>query len=151
MAEPQYKFYMSRLVDNVWEQEIELTEHFQGLMYCKCEGISSKGALKNVYTESYPEADELRVYIPDNPKRESTDIKLTVVFTKENRRDVYDNFVDYITGHKLKYWDTVRNREVTLLQVDKIEIDEDILTGGTPYIAVEFSFKNLKGYTEKKV
>lgn len=146
-----YRFYMSRFVDGVWEQEIELTERFDGLIYCKCEGISNKGALKNVYTEMYSEAEELRVYLPETPVRESTDIKLTLVFSKENRRDTFDSFIDYITGYKLKYWDNVRNREVEMIQTDKIEVDEDIIYGSAPYIAVEFPFKNIKGQTSKHV
>lgn len=153
MAEQNYKFYMSRYdeAQNQWEQEIELTEHFQGLIYCQCEGLSNYGAVKNVFTETYAESDTLRVYLPEKAVRESTDIKLTVLFTKENRRDVYDSFVEYITGKQIKYWDTVRNRIAYLIQVDKIEVDEDLLYGSSPYIAVEFPFKNLKGYTEKKV
>lgn len=152
MAE-QHKFYMSRFIQNTnsWEQEIELTEHFQGLIFCECKGVSDYGAIKNIYSETFAESDTLRVYLPEKAVRESTDIKLTVLFTKENRRDVYDSFVEYITGKRIKYWDTVRNRQVEMIQVDKIEIDEDLLYGSAPYIAVEFPFKNLKGYTEKKV
>lgn len=152
MAE-QHKFYMSRFIQNTnsWEQEIELTEHFQGLIFCECKGVSDYGAIKNIYSETFAESDTLRVYLPEKAVRESTDIKLTVLFTKENRRDVYDSFVEYITGKRIKYWDTVRNRISYLIQVDKIEVDEDLLYGSAPYIAVEFPFKNLKGYTEKKV
>lgn len=152
MAE-QHKFYMSRFIQNTnsWEQEIELTEHFQGLIFCECKGGSDYGAIKNIYSETFAESDTLRVYLPEKAVRESTDIKLTVLFTKENRRDVYDSFVEYITGKRIKYWDTVRNRISYLIQVDKIEVDEDLLYGSAPYIAVEFPFKNLKGYTEKKV
>lgn len=152
MAE-QHKFYMSRFIQNTnsWEQEIELTEHFQGLIFCECKGVSDYGAIKNIYSETFAESDTLRVYLPEKAVRESTDIKLTVLFTKENRRDVYDSFVEYITGRQIKYWDTVRNRISYLIQVDKIEVDEDLLYGSAPYIAVEFPFKNLKGYTEKKV
>lgn len=147
------KFYISRYNEESksWDQEVELTEHFQGLIYCKCEGLSSKGKVKNIYKESYAESEELRVYLPKNPVRESTEIKLTVVFSKENRRDIFDSFVDYITGYRLKYWDTTRNREVEMIQEEKIEVDEDIIYGSSPYIAVEFLFTNLRGYTKKKV
>lgn len=147
------KFYISRYNEESksWEQEVELTEHFQGLIYCKCEGVSSKGKVKNIYKESYAESEELRVYLPKNPVRESTEIKLTVVFSKENRRDIFDSFVDYITGYRLKYWDTIRNREVEMIQEEKIEVDEDIIYGSSPYIAVEFLFTNLRGDTKKKV
>lgn len=148
-----YKFYMSRYdkASESWEEEVELTEKFKGLIYCQCEGIMDFGAIKNLYTEEYAEADTLRVYLPENPKREATDIKLTVVFNGQNRRDVFDSFVEYITGKQLKYWDNVRNREVEMIQSEKISVDEDIIYGSSPYIAVEFAFTNVKGYSTKKV
>lgn len=148
-----YKFYMSRYINDEegWEEEVELTEKFKGLIYCQCEGLSSYGEVKNVYTESFPESDTLRVYLPEKATRESTDIKLTVAFKGEDRRDVYDSFVEFISGKRIKYWDTVRKREVEMIQADKIEVDEDIIYGSAPYIAVEFPFKNIKGQTSKHV
>ena len=38
-----------------------------------------------------------------------------------------------------------------MIQIDKIDVDEDIVYGSAPYIAVEFPFKNIKGYSTKKV
>lgn len=149
----EYKFYMSRYdqSQNRWEEAVELTERFDGLIYCQCEGLGSYGEVKNIYTESFPESESLRVYLPEKVNRESTDIKLTVAFTKENRRDTYDSFVEFITGKRIKYWDTVRNREVEMIQTESIDVDEDIVYGSAPYIAVEFPFKNIKGYSTKKV
>lgn len=151
--EDDYKFYMSRYDKGLgsWEEEIELTEKFEGLLYCKCEGISSKGKVKNIYTESYAESEELRIYLPENPVRESTEINLCVVFVEDTRRDVLDSFVEYVTGKLIRYWDTVRNRIVYMIQTDEIKPEEDIIIGSTPYIYVEIPFKNIKGQTEKKV
>lgn len=148
-----YKFYMSRYdkAQNNWEDAVELTEKFKGLIYCQCEGISDKGKIKNVYTESFAESDVLRVYLPEKVTRESTDIKLTVVFHGTDRRDVYDSFVEFISGKIIKYWDTVRNREIEMIQTEKISVDEDIIYGSSPYISVEFPFTNIKGYATKKV
>ena len=148
-----YKFYMSRHINDEegWEAEVELTEKFKGLIFCQIEGVMDFGAIKNIYTESFAESDTLRVYLPEKVTRKSTDIKLTVVFSDKDRRDVYDSFVEFISGKIIKYWDNVRNREVILLQTDKIEVDEDIIYGSAPYIAVEFPFKNIKGETTKKV
>lgn len=148
-----YKFYMSRYINDEegWEAEVELTEKFKGLIFCQVEGLSSYGEIKNIYTESFAESDMLRVYLPEKVTRKSTDIKLTVVFSDKDRRDVYDSFVEFISGKIIKYWDNVRNREVEMIQTDKIKVDEDIIYGSAPYIAVEFPFKNIKGQTSKHV
>lgn len=147
----KYKFYMSRWIDNEWEQEISLEDNFQGLVYISCKGLSDKGKIKNIYTENYAEVEDLRVYMPESVVRENTDIEFEFGFKKSNRRDVYDSFVDWISGHKIKYWDTARNREVEMILMDKIEVDEDLLTGDSPYIVVPFKFKNLMGSSKKHV
>ena len=72
-------------------------------------------------------------------------------FEKESRRDTFDSFVDWVSGHKIKYWDTARNRELEMVLIDKVEVDEDILIGSSPFITVNFKFKNLKGSTKKHV
>lgn len=143
------KFYMSRWKDDTWETEISLEDYFQGLKYVKATGLSDYGKIKNIYTETYAESDALRVYIPETPARENTDIEFTFGFEKENRRDVFDNFVEWVSGYKIKYWDTVRNRELEMLLIEKIEVDEDILIGSSPFITVPFKFKNLNGQTKK--
>lgn len=142
-----YKFYMSRLIDNNWESPTSLEDYFQGMKYISCKGLSDKGKIKNIYTESYAEVEDLRVYMPDEIVRENTDIEFEFGFEKENRRDVFDRFVDWISGYKIRYWDTCRNREVDMVLIDKIEVDEDLLIGSSPYIIVPFKFKNLKGNT----
>lgn len=142
-----YKFYMSRLIDNNWESPTSLEDYFQGMKYISCKGLSDKGKIKNIYTESYAEVEDLRVYMPDEIVRENTDIEFEFGFEKENRRDVFDRFVDWISGYKIRYWDTCRNREVDMVLIDKIEVDEDLLIGSSPYIIVPFKFKNLKGST----
>lgn len=142
-----YKFYMSRLIDNNWESPTSLEDYFQGMKYISCKGLSDKGKIKNIYTESYAEVEDLRVYMPDEIVRENTDIEFEFGFEKENRRDVFDRFVDWVSGYKIRYWDTCRNREVDMVLIDKIEVDEDLLIGSSPYIIVPFKFKNLKGNT----
>lgn len=142
-----YKFYMTRFVGNQWEEPISIEDEFPGMKYISCKGLSDKGKIKNIYTESYAEVEDLRVYMPDEIVRENTDIEFEFGFEKENRRDVFDRFVDWISGYKIKYWDTCRNREVEMILIDKIEVDEDLLIGSSPYIIVPFKFKNLKGST----
>lgn len=140
---------MSRFIDGEWSAAVSLEDHFQGMKYISCSGLSDKGKIKNIYTESYIDDERLRVYIPDNPLRENTDIEFEFGFEKTNRRDVFDSFVDFISGCAIKYWDTARNRDVEMVLIDKIEVDEDILIGSSPFIVVKFKFKNLLGSTVK--
>lgn len=146
-----YKFYMSRWIDNAWETQVSLEDYFSGMKYISCEGLSTKGKIKNIYTENFAEVDDLRVYMPETVVRENTDIEFVFGFEKENRRDTFDSFVDWVSGYKIKYWDTARNRELEMVLIDKIEVDEDILLGSSPFITVNFKFKNLKGSTKKHV
>ena len=146
-----YKFYMSRWIDNAWETQVSLEDYFSGMKYVSCEGLSTKGKIKNIYTENFAEVEDLRVYMPETVVRENTDIEFVFGFEKENRRDTFDSFVDWVSGYKIKYWDTARNRELEMVLIDKVDVDEDILIGSSPFITVNFKFKNLKGSTKKHV
>lgn len=146
-----YKFYMSRWIDNAWETQVSLEDYFSGMKYVSCEGLSTKGKIKNIYTENFAEVEDLRVYMPETVVRENTDIEFVFGFEKENRRDTFDRFVDWVSGYKIKYWDTARNRELEMVLIDKVEVDEDILIGSSPFITVNFKFKNLKGSTKNHV
>lgn len=142
---------MSRLINNKWETEVSIEDYFQGMKFVSCTGLSDKGKIKNIYTESYAETSELRVFIPSTITRENTEIEFSFGFQGENRRDVFDNFVEWVSGHKIRYWDTCRNREVDMVLINEISVDEDILLGTSPYIIVPFVFKNINGDTKKKV
>ena len=147
----KYKFYMSRFIDGSWESEVSLEDYFDGLVYLRAKNLSGFGKIRNIYTESFAEVEDLRLYIPETVVRENTDIEFEFGFKKANRRDTYHSFVDWITGHKIKYWDTARNREVEMILMEKIEVDDDLLKGDSPYIVVPFKFKNLKGSSKKHV
>lgn len=145
-----YKYYMSRLIDGTWTDDIDLEEYFPGMKYVSCTGLSNYGKIKNIYTESYAETEELRVYIPSEIVRENTEIEFEFGFEKAYRRETYDNFVKWISGYKLKYWDTARYREVEMILTEALEVDEDLLYGSAPFLVVPFTFTNLKGSTTAK-
>lgn len=149
----QHKFYMQRLVNDSWESAVNILERFPGMKYLVCEGLSNFGKIKNVYTEDYAEAEELRVYIPKNPVRESTDVVFKFGFVGKNRRDVYDQFVNWLSGYKIRYWDDFRNRQAELVLIDAVEVDsdDDVSKGDTPFMVTEIKFKNIKGKTEKRI
>lgn len=148
-----HKFYMQRLVNGNWESAVSILDRFPGMKYLVCEGLSNYGKIKNIYTEDYAEAEELRVYIPKTPQRESTDVSFKFGFVGDNRRDVYDDFIKWISGYKIRYWDNFRNRQADLIMTDAVEIDsdDDISKGDTPFMVAQIKFKNIKGKTEKRI
>lgn len=147
----KYKFYISRKVDGSWDSAVSIEEYFDGLRYLKCTGLSDYGKIKNIYTESYAETDELRVYFPETVARENTEIELRLMFTGDDRRDVYDSFLTYISGCRIKFWDDCRNREVEMILVEAVTLSDDILIGGEPYIIVSFNFTNCNGQSKKHI
>ena len=129
----------------------DLEVDFIGLKYSKLMGIDKYGKIKNIYIESYPESSELRVWIPEIITRDNPEIELTLYFVGVNRRLVYHQFVQYISGSKLYYWDNCRNRKVAILLTEPVEPSDDKLYGSTPYITASFKFTNLDGQSEQLI
>ena len=156
-----YKFYIQRYSRKHWNKEtsqydkeekgelIDIEEQFK-CKYVKFEGLSETGKVKNIYTETYAETEELRMYIPDEVLYDNTDMSLTLLFSpySENDSDVQDNeraFFEYVSGHKIEYHDTFRNRYVSLLLLNKPEVVSEVLYGGSRYREVKYTFKNIYG------
>ena len=88
--------------------------------------------------------------VPDELVYEQTDIALTLLFApdSENDSDVQNNeraFFEYVSGHKIEYHDTFRNRYVSLLLLNKPEVVGEVLYGGSRYREVKYTFKNIYG------
>lgn len=144
------KFYMKR--DGVNPNYIDLESYFKGMKYMECEGLEDLGKPKNIYTETYADADTLRAYIP-NPtdiKREATTITFTFAFFGDNRQTVYNKFNVYTKGRKIYYYDTARLKEAYMVLMDKTSPKEDVYKG-KPYMVVEYKFQNLWGECKPKV
>lgn len=156
-----YKFYIQRYSRKHYNKEtsqydkedigelIDIEEQFK-CKYVKFEGLSETGKVKNIYTETYAETEELRMYIPDEVLYDNTDMSLTLLFSpySENDSDVQDNeraFFEYVSGHKIEYHDTFRNRYVSLLLLNKPEVVGEVLYGGSRYREVKYTFKNIYG------
>ena len=156
-----YKFYIQRYSRKHWNKEtsqydkedigelIDIEEQFK-CKYVKFEGLSETGKVKNIYTETYAETEELRMYIPDEVLYENTEMSLTLLFAPNstNDSDVQDNerdFFEYISGHKIEYHDTFRNRYVSLILLNKPEVIGEVLYGGSRYREVKYTFKNIYG------
>ena len=156
-----YKFYIQRYSRKHYNKEtsqydkedigelIDIEEQFK-CKYVKFEGLSETGKVKHIYTETYAETEELRMYIPDEVLYDNTDMSLTLLFAPdtENDSDVQDNeraFFEYVSGHKIEYHDTFRNRYVSLLLLNKPEVVGEVLYGGSRYREVKYTFKNIYG------
>ena len=86
-----YNFYIQRYSRKHWNKEtsqydeeakgelIDIEARFK-CKYVKFEGLSETGKVKNIYTETYAETEELRMYIPDEVLYENTDLSLTLLF-----------------------------------------------------------------------
>lgn len=150
MSDHGYEFYMQSctkdgVLINGTLKNLEVD--FDGLRYAKCDGLEDIGAAKNIYEEVYSDANEIRVYVPDDIKNESTEIVLTLYFTGENRSIVRDSFNEYIRNGFHKYWDTARKRWFIFYVKDKLPIGESMWYGGTPYLKCEYKLKNIFGKT----
>ena len=152
MNNENYYFYLQKYPkDGVIQPIINIEEYFDGLRYSKLTGIDRYGKPKNIHSETYAESSSLRVYIPDIITRENPNVELELYFTGENRRDMYHRFVEFIYGCKLYYWDTCRNRKISIILNDAIEPSEDKLYGSIPYITSTFKFTNLTGQSEQSI
>ena len=156
-----YKFYIQKYGRKYWDKnKSQYVEEAKGELidieaqfkckYVKFEGLSETGKVKNIYTETYAETEELRVYIPDEVLYENTDLSLTLLFAPDsaNESDVQNNeraFFEYISGHKIEYHDTFRNRYVSLMLLNKPEVVGEVLYGGSRYREVKYTFKNIYG------
>lgn len=139
-----FNFYMQRV--DIADQPIKnLEKDFDGLLYKEFKGLETYGKIKSVYTESFPETDELQVFAAETPIRDNIDLTLTLIFKGDRRRSTYHSFVDYISTGKIKYWDDVRNRQVTFILIESINPETDLLYGGMPYIQAAFNLKCING------
>lgn len=128
------------------QEPIGIQENYANIKYKQCKGLETVGKPKNKYTESYADADELRVYEPETVLRESTDITLTLVFVGRERKAAYRQFLDLVSSGKFYYWDTVRMKKAYLTLLESVEPSEDDYKGSTQYMLADFKFKNLWGY-----
>jgi hypothetical protein len=126
---------------------INLEEDFEGLLYSKAKGLNDKGKIKNTYSEKYADSDRVRVYFPDEPKRESTTVTFTFFFTGENRYAVFDEFVKYVSGGFRAFWDTKRKKRLVFYATDEMKVTNEMWYGSTPYLSLDLKVQNIFGET----
>lgn len=142
------KYLIARYADSVWEDYKDMEDYFS-LKVSLVSGMSSKGKIKNIYTETYAESNDLRTWFPTDIARENTTITITLGFNGANRHDLFDSFISWASGYLLKFKDVVRNRETEMFLLEAVELDDDFLFGSDPYLTAEIKFTNIHGQTVK--
>lgn len=150
-----FKFYMQECDKdgNLTEGTLkDLERDFAGLRYSRCEGINIFGAAKNVYKETYSDADRIRAYVPEAVMREATEIKFTFYFfgDADTRQKSFEDFVAYISKGYHAYWDTARKRKFIFIPPsERIEPSDEMWYAGKPYFKVVVKLQNIYGNTSK--
>jgi hypothetical protein len=151
MSELGYEFFMQECDSKgntlAGSEPKNLEVDFRGLRYSKIDGIETIGVPKNVYSESFADADRLRVYVPSVVKHKETVVTLTLFFLGERRQEVLDNFNAYITNKFHRYWDTARNKWFAFYIKDELKPAESMRYGSTPYLRMDYKLVNIFGRT----
>lgn len=145
MADIDYKVYIQRIDTTPKGAIYDLESHWPAIRYKQCKGLNDKGKKKSVYTESYADSDELRVWEGQTLAREATSIELTLYFIGSDKQTAYDSFYDYVKQGTFYYADTVRRKLAKMNLIEPIKPDEEEFKGGTPYYKAKFVFQNLWG------
>lgn len=127
---------------------------FDGVFYQAADGVEAIGQPR-VYTEEYPESDELSVYFPEKTTLKATDFTLKLYFiAPDDKKDngaidyiinSYQSFMDYLQGSLILYWDNVRKRKLLLALTESVKPSTTSVLEGREYLAVSFKFKNVYG------
>lgn len=137
------KHYLQKVGEN--EPIIDLEAHFNGLLYSKCEGLETRGKRKNVYTETYSDSDEVRLWQGETVTRESTKLNFTFYVLGLDRQETVDAFYEYLNNGKFYYWDTVRLKKACIYLEDEFKLGTVKYYGSKPYIELKFTVHNLWG------
>ena len=151
MNEYGYEFYMQECDSkgNILANSVRksLERDFEGLKYSRIDGIEAFGSPKNVYSESYADADRLRVHAPKDIKHKETTVTLTLYFVGDNRFESLAAFNAYIGGGFHRYWDTARNKWFAFYVKDELKPAESMWYGSTPYLKMDYKLVNVFGRT----
>lgn len=149
----QYTHYMERVDITDSLGQIDIEEHFSGLLYMKADGMNDIGKSKNVYTETYADSDRLRVHLPPNGNYTNNATKITmhflVVGSESARQTTIKNFRDYVREGIHRYWDDARNLEFDFVVQDEIKVSDEKWHGSTPYVEIQVPMQNLNGKTRE--
>lgn len=155
-----YKYLMSRVTlgdagSDVYGEEEDVEELFYGLVVESVSGLELLGSPRT-YSESYAESDKSFVYVPSGGQCASSSITLKVYFfdPASSKTDavtsiakidaLYHDFLEFVSGCRLMYRDTVRKRKVLMYMssAPKVSTDRVVLPC---YKEIELTFTNVYG------
>lgn len=146
----QYTHYMKR-IDIESQPTYDIEEQFGGLLYMRAEGMNDIGKSKNIYTETYADSDNLRVFLPNDNVYTNEATKITmhflVVGADTSRQTTIRNFRDYVREGIHRYWDDARNLEFDFIVQDEIKVSDEKWHGSSPYVEIAVTMQNLNGKT----
>lgn len=129
--------------------EIDLEKQF-GCKYQKFEGLMEMGDVQNIYTETFVDAVEPKLYIPEPSEltHATTEVKLSLLWLSDEDYAVQQKeyeFQKLIFGRKLIYTDNFRKKFWSLLMQKQPSKGEEKLYGSQQYRQVTYTFTNLAG------
>lgn len=150
----QYTHYMERVDITDSLGQIDIEEHFSGLLYMKADGMNDIGKSKNVYTETYADSDRLRVFLPNDGVYANEATKITmrflVVGDEASRQATIQAFETYVREGIHRYWDDARNLEFDFIVTDEIKVSDEKWHGSSPYVEIAIPMQNLNGKTRER-
>lgn len=137
------------------EGYVNIEDAFKGLRYKSVTGLDSYGATRH-YSESFAESDVSVPYLCSS--RGGVDVRLTLYFfcpfghngvTEESQiyfiERLYHEFVSFVDGRMVLYYDTARKRKCLMYQDGEIS-PKTMKLKGVPYYEVEIPFKSVNGH-----
>ncbi len=143
----QYRHYIQKYKQgSTTFLKVDIEQQFQ------CRFVEMAGAdaqsVKSVYTEDYNDHNGLRVWSSDTPVYKGGDISITLRWRSDECGDVIaksDAFFEYISGKKLEYSDTFRNKYFELICTAEPTIKAENLKGVIKYRFITYKFTNFGG------
>lgn len=144
----EYQFYIQDIKTGT-KKNIEADFNAK---YCEFKGLLDF-EVKNTYTESYPEADGDRVYVPDTVRFKSQECQLRLLFHSQTAQADSLAFSQFVQGKLVEYSDTFRNVFVKLLCTKAPSTGKERLFGDDRYREMTYTFTNVDGkaYTTSQI
>jgi len=101
---------------------------------------------KEVFKRDWAEEDGVDVYFPTTRKTKSRNVDMTVFMNESTCLTDYENFVTFVSEKKFEYWDTLRNKEVSLIYEGICEPEWISYTGKA--LQFKITFLNYTGRYE---
>ena len=127
-------------------QKIDIEQQFQ-CRFVEMTGTNAYSA-KNYYSEDYNDHDGVRIWVGDTPVYKGGDISITLRWRSDECGDVIaksDAFFEYISGKKLEYSDTFRNKYLELICIAEPTIKAENLKSAVKYRFITYKFTNFGG------